>query len=44
MIGFWDFIFTKLDFTQLILDVFTLGIYGAIKTQKKIIEQLERIV
>lgn len=44
MIGFWEFVFNKLDITQLILDVFTLGIYGAIKTQKKIIEQIEKIV
>ncbi len=33
---FLDFIKYKLDFKQLILDVFTLGIYGALKYQDKI--------
>lgn len=30
-------IFTGLDYTQLVLDAFTFGIYGAIKTHQKIL-------
>ena len=28
-----------LDYNQLVLDVFTFGIYGALQTQKKILER-----
>jgi len=31
---FWNFVFYKLDYTQLILDVFTFGIYGALKNHR----------
>ena len=36
---FFDFIRYKLDFKQLILDVFTFGIYGGLKNIKKITDK-----
>jgi hypothetical protein len=32
--GFLNFVFYKLDYTQLILDVVTFGIYGALKNHR----------